>query len=290
MRDYVIMTDSCCDLTDEMARELELEVLPLTMRMDDQEYPNYLDGRAITNEEFYRRLRAGKMSSTSAVNIGQFEERMRSLLDQGRDIVCIAFSSALSTTYQSAVIAAQEVGKDYPDGHIYVVDSLSASRGQGLLIYLAAQKKKEGLSAQELVKWVEDNKLHICHWFTVDDLNFLKRGGRLSAGAALFGTMLSIKPVMHTSNEGKLVPMDKVRGRKASLKALIDKVGELGVDLDKQIMFICHADCLAESEQVAAELKRRYGVREVYIHYIGPVIGSHTGPNTMGLFFVGKER
>ena len=290
MRDYVIMTDSCCDLTDQMARELELEVLPLTMRMDDREYPNYLDGRAITNEEFYRRLRSGKMSSTSAVNIGQFEERMRAILDQGKDIVCIAFSSALSTTYQSATIAAQEVGKAYPDGRIYVVDSLSASRGQGLLIYLAAQKKKEGLTAEELVKWVEDNKLHICHWFTVDDLNFLKRGGRLSAGAALFGTMLSIKPVMHTSNEGKLVPMDKVRGRKASLKALIDKVGELGVDLDKQIMFICHADCLAESEQVAAELKRRYGVREVYIHYIGPVIGSHTGPNTMGLFFVGKER
>ena len=290
MRDYVIMTDSCCDLTDEMARELELEVLPLTMRMDDREYPNYLDGRAITNEEFYRRLRAGKMSSTSAVNIGQFEERMRAVLDQGRDIVCIAFSSALSTTYQSAVIAAQDVGPEFPDSHIYVVDSLSASRGQGLLIYLAAQKKKEGLSAQELVQWVEDNKLHICHWFTVDDLNFLKRGGRLSAGAALFGTMLSIKPVMHTSNEGKLVPMGKVRGRKASLNALIDKVGELGVDLDKQVMFICHADCLAESEQVAAELKRRYGVREVYIHYIGPVIGSHTGPNTMGLFFVGKER
>ena len=290
MRYYIIMTDSCCDLTDEMARELELEVLPLTMRMDGQEYPNYLDGRAITNEEFYRRLRAGKMSSTSAVNPEQYAEAMRAVLAQGKDIVCICFSSALSTTYQSAVIAAQDVGPEFPDGHIYVVDSLSASRGQGLLIYLAAQKKKEGLSAEELAQWVEDNKLSICHWFTVDDLNFLKRGGRLSAGAALFGTMLSIKPVMHTSNEGKLVPMDKVRGRKASLKALIDKVGELGVDLDQQIMFICHADCLKESEEVAAELKRRYGVREVYIHYIGPVIGSHTGPGTMGLFFVGRER
>ncbi len=290
MRDYIIMTDSCCDLTDEMARELELEVLPLTMHMDGQDYPNYLDGRAITNEEFYRRLRAGKMSTTSAANPEQFVEAMRPILARGKDIVCICFSSALSTTYQSAVIAAQDVGPEFPDSHIYVVDSLSASRGQGLLIYLAAQKKKEGLSAEELARWVEDNKLSLCHWFTVDDLNFLKRGGRLSAGAALFGTMLSIKPVMHTSNEGKLVPMDKVRGRKASLKALIDKVGELGVDLDKQIMFICHADCLKESEEVAAELKRRYGVREVYIHYIGPVIGSHTGPGTMGLFFVGRER
>ena len=290
MRDYVIMTDSCCDLTDEMARELELEVLPLTMHMDGQEYPNYLDGRAITNEEFYRRLRAGKMSTTSAVNPDQFAAAMRAVLSQGKDIVCVCFSSALSTTYQSAVIAARDVAPDFPDGHVYVVDSLSASRGQGLLIYLAAQKKREGLSAPELAQWVEDNKLTICHWFTVGDLNFLKRGGRLSAGAALFGTMLSIKPVMHTSDEGKLVPMGKVRGRKASLQALIDKVGELGVDLDRQIMFICHADCLTEAREVADELKRRYGVREVYIHYIGPVIGSHTGPDTMGLFFVGRER
>lgn len=290
MRDYIIMTDSCCDLTDQMARELELEVLPLTMHMDGQDYPNYLDGRAITNEEFYRRLRAGKMSTTSAANPEQFAEAMRRVLAQGKDIVCICFSSALSTTYQSAVIASQDVANEFPNGHIYVVDSLSASRGQGLLVYLAAQKKKDGLSARELAQWVEDNKLSVCHWFTVEDLNFLKRGGRLSAGAALFGTMLSIKPVMHTSNEGKLVPMDKVRGRKASLNALIDKVGKLGIELNKQIMFICHADCLPESEAVAAELKRRYGVREVYIHYIGPVIGSHTGPGTIGLFFMGRER
>ncbi|MBO4853670.1 MAG: DegV family protein [Oscillospiraceae bacterium] len=290
MRDYIVMTDSCCDLTDEMARELELDVLPLTMHMDGEEYPNYLDGRAITNEEFYRRLRAGKMSSTSAANIGQFEERMRAVLSEGKDIVCVCFSSALSTTYQSAAIAADTLRGEFPDAQIFVVDSLSASRGQGLLLYLAVQKKREGLTAAELTQWIEDNKLTVCHWFTVDDLNFLRRGGRLSAGAALLGTMLSIKPVMHTSNEGKLVPVAKVRGRKASLKALIDKVGELGVDLDKQVMFICHADCLRESEEVAAELKRRYGVREVYIHYIGPVIGSHTGPNTMGLFFVGRER
>lgn len=290
MRDYVVMTDSCCDLTAEMARELELDVLPLTMHMDGEEYPNDLDGHAITNEEFYRRLRSGKLSTTSAVNIGQFEERMRAVLSAGKDVVCICFSSALSTTYQSASIAADTVRADFPDGQIFVVDSLSASRGQGLLLYLAVQKKQEGLSAEELVRWVEDNKLHVCHWFTVGDLNFLKRGGRLSAGAALFGTMLSIKPVMHTSNEGKLVPVSKVRGRKASLQALIDKVGELGVDLDKQVMFICHADCLQEAESVAAALKKRYGVREVYIHYIGPVIGSHTGPDTMGLFFVGRER
>ena len=153
---------------------------------------------------------------------------------------------------------------------------------------LAAQGKL--VSAQELVQWVEDNKLHIDHWFTVDDLNYLKMGGRLSAGAAFFGSMLSIKPVMHTSDEGKLVPVSKVRGRKASLKALIDKIAELGIEPSEQVMFICHADCEVEARAVAEEMKARYGVKEVYINYIGPVIGSHTGPNTMGIFFVGTKR
>ena len=253
MREYVIMTDSCCDLTDHMAKELGL-------------------------------------ATTSAANVGQFQEAMRPILAEGKDIVSINFSSALSTTYQSACIAAQDMKEEFPDANIYVVDSLSASLGQGLLLYLAAHKKQEGLSAQELVQWVEDNKLHIDHWFTVDDLNYLKMGGRLSAGAAFFGSMLSIKPVMHTSDEGKLVPVSKVRGRKASLKALVEKIAELGIEPSEQVMFICHADCEVEARAVAEEMKARYGVKEVYINYIGPVIGSHTGPNTMGLFFVGTQR
>ena len=267
-----------------------MEVLPLTMTMDGKEYPNTLDGRYITNEEFYKRLRAGKTSTTAAANVGQFEDAMRTVLGRGQDILCLCFSSALSTTYQSAVIAAENLAPDFPERTIRVIDTLSASRGQGLLVYLAAQKKKEGLTLSQLGDWVEDNKLHVCHWFTVDDLNHLKRGGRVSAAAALFGTMLSIKPVMHTSDEGKLVPMSKARGRKASLQALIDKVAELGIEPSEQTMFICHADCEVEARAVAEELKARYGVKEVYINYIGPVIGSHTGPNTMGLFFVGTQR
>ena len=179
MQDYIIMTDSCCDLTDQMARELELEVLPLTMTMDGKEYPNTLDGRYITNEEFYKRLRAGKTSTTAAANVGQFEDAMRAVLGRGQDILCLCFSSALSTTYQSAVIAAENLAPDFPERTIRVIDTLSASRGQGLLVYLAAQKKKEGLTLSQLGDWVEDNKLHVCHWFTVDDLNFLKRGGRV---------------------------------------------------------------------------------------------------------------
>ena len=290
MREYVIMTDSCCDLTDHMARELGLAVVPLTVHIDGHDYPNMLDGSAISFEDFYGKIRSGVLATTSAANVGQFQEAMRPILAEGKDIVSINFSSALSTTYQSACIAAQDMKEEFPDANIYVVDSLSASLGQGLLLYLAAHKKQEGLSAQELVQWVEDNKLHIDHWFTVDDLNYLKMGGRLSAGAAFFGSMLSIKPVMHTDNEGRLTMVGKARGRKASLKALLDAIERLAIEPEKQTMFICHADCEEEAKQVAAEIQRRFGTTDIRIHYIGPVIGSHTGPNTMGLFFVGTER
>ena len=290
MSEYIIMTDSCCDLSDEMAKELELNVVPLTVHLEGKDYPNYLDGSAISNAEFYGAIRAGKVASTSAANVGQFQDAMRAVLDAGKDIVCVCFSSALSTTYQSATIAADDLRADYPEREIYVVDSLSASLGQGLLIYLTVQQKRAGLSAKELADWVVSNRLSVDHWFTVDDLNYLKKGGRVSAATALVGTMLSIKPIMHTSDEGKLTVVGKARGRKSSLNTLIDTVGRLGINLQDQVMFICQADCQAEAETVAAQLKQRYGVKEVYINYIGPVIGSHTGPNTMGLFFVGTER
>ena len=290
MRDYVIMTDSCCDLTDQMARELELEVLPLTMHMDGQDYPNDLAGTAISNQEFYKRIRAGKLATTSAVNVGQFQDAMRRVLESGRDIVCVCFSSALSTTYQSAVIAAEDLRAEFPEAEIHVVDSLSASLGQGLLLYLAVEQKRKGLTAAELAKWVEDNRLTVCHWFTVDDLNFLKRGGRVSATTALLGTMLSIKPIMHTSDEGKLVPVSKARGRKAAIAALLDKIETLGIHPEKQTMFICHADCEEDAKAVAQAIQDRFGTPTVHINYIGPVIGSHTGPNTMGIFFVGTQR
>ena len=290
MRDYVIMTDSCCDLTDQMARDLELEVLPLTMHMDGQDYPNDLAGTAISNQEFYKRIRAGKLATTSAVNVGQFQDAMRRVLESGRDIVCVCFSSALSTTYQSAVIAAEDLRAEFPEAEIHVVDSLSASLGQGLLLYLAVEQKRKGLTAAELAKWVEDNRLTVCHWFTVDDLNFLKRGGRVSATTALLGTMLSIKPIMHTSDEGKLVPVSKARGRKAAIAALLDKIEALGIHPERQTMFICHADCEEDAKAVAQTIQARFGTPTVHINYIGPVIGSHTGPNTMGIFFVGTQR
>ena len=290
MRDYVLMTDSCCDLTDYMARELELEVLPLTMHMDGQDYPNDLAGSAISNEEFYKRIRAGKLATTSAVNVGQFQDAMRKILESGRDIVCVSFSSALSTTYQSAVIAANDLRPEFPEAEIHVVDSLSASLGQGLLLYLAAQQKKAGLTAAELAKWVEDNRLSICHWFTVDDLNHLKRGGRISAATALFGTMLSIKPVMHVDDGGHLTPVSKARGRKASLLALVDQMEKNAVDPAHGPVFISHGDCEGDALLVADEIVRRFGNNDIHLNYVGPVIGNHAGPGTVALFFVGHKR
>lgn len=291
MRDYIIMTDSCCDLNQQEVDELGLTVLPLSFTIDGKTYLNTPDHAEMSPEEFFAKIAAGENSTTAAANVGQFDEAMRRALDAGKDILCICFSGALSTTYQSACIAAESVRARYPEGRIRVIDSLSASLGQGLLMYLTARKKlREAPTMDELGDWVEANKLHICHWFTVNDLNYLKKGGRVSAATAFVGTMLSIKPIMHTSDEGKLTVVGKARGRKSSLNTLIDTVGRLGIDLQEQTMFICQADCQAEAEAVAAELKRRYGVKEVYINYIGPVIGSHTGPDTMGLFFVGTER
>ena len=290
MADYVIMTDSCCDLPADMAAELELEVLPLRLELEGRSYRNLLDGGEIGFQEFYSKVRSGAMPVTSAVNVGEFDAAMRPILEAGKDILCLCFSSALSTTYQSAVIAGRELEEAFPERKVRVVDSLCASMGQGLFVWLCAQEKKKGKTLEEVLDFAEGAKGNICHWFTVDDLNHLKRGGRVSAAAALFGTMLSVKPVLHVDKEGRLIPMEKCRGRKASLLALVDHMEKTAVDPERYPVFISHGDCREDAEFVAEEVRRRLGVREVYIHYVGPVIGSHTGAGVMTLFFVGRER
>ena len=290
MREFVIMTDSCCDMTAAQARELELSVLPLSLHMGESVYHNWLDGRDIGFPEFYSRVRAGEAATTAAVSVGDFEAEMRKILSSGRDILCINFSSALSTTYQSAAIAAEDLREEFPDGKICVVDSLCASLGQGLLIWLCAQERKNGRTLEEVRDFAEETKGRVCHWFTVDDLNHLKRGGRISAATALFGTMLSIKPVMHVDDGGHLTPVSKARGRKASLLALVDQMEKTAVDPGRQTVFISHGDCLKDAEFVAEEVRRRFGTKTIHINYVGPVIGSHSGPGTMALFFLGTER
>lgn len=290
MADYVLMTDSCCDLSAKMAEELGLEVLPLRLELEGKSYRNLLDGSEIAFQEFYSRVRAGAMPVTSAVNVGEFDAVMRPILEAGKDILCLCFSSALSTTYQSAVIAAGELEEAFPERKVRVVDSLCASMGQGLFVWLCAQEKKKGKTLEEVLDFAEGAKANVCHWFTVDDLNHLKRGGRVSAAAALFGTMLSVKPVLHVDDQGRLIPMEKCRGRRASLLALVDHMEKTAVDPERYPVFISHGDCREEAEFVAEEVRRRLGVKEVYINYVGPVIGSHTGAGVVTLFFVGRER
>lgn len=288
MNDYIIMTDSCCDLPVELAAELGVSVLPLSVLIDDKTYKNYLDGRDISFPDYYALLRSGSLGKTSAVNVFEFTAEMEKYLAEGKDILYMGFSSALSGTYSASTIAAEELREKYPERKLLTVDTLSASMGQGLFVYLAVQKKKAGASVEEVYEFVENNKMNIIQWFTVDDLNHLKRGGRVSAVAAVFGTMLSIKPVMHVDSEGRLSVVEKVRGRKASITGLVNVIKERITD--KSIAFISHGDCLDEAELLASRIKEEAGVEKVIISYVGPVIGTHSGPGTLAMFFVGTER
>ncbi|MBE6822105.1 DegV family protein [Caproiciproducens sp. LBM24188] len=290
MNDYVIITDSSCDLPEEMARELELTVLPLAFNLSGKQYYNYLDGRDLSFAEFYSKIRSGESCTTSAVNIEAFSSAMRPILESGRDVLCLAFSSGLSNTYNAAKLACEEMAALYPERKVFAVDTLCASLGEGLLVYLAAQEKRKGKSIEEVRDWAEETKLHLCHWFTVDDLNHLKRGGRISGATALIGTMLNIKPVLHVDNEGHLINMGKVRGRRASLSALVDHMEETATDPASQTVFISHGDAQEDAEFVAEEVRRRFGVKNILINYVGPVIGAHSGPGTIALFYLGTNR
>ncbi|HIT02155.1 MAG TPA: DegV family protein [Candidatus Enterenecus merdae] len=290
MRDYVIVTDSSCDLPAKLVEELELQVVPLAFTLGETTYRNYPDNREMEPEAFYARLAAGEMATTTAVNVGQAMDILEPILQGGKDVLVLGFSSGLSATFHSFQMAAAELADRYRQRRAYAVDTLCASLGQGMLVAQAARLRQQGMDMDQVRSWVLDNRLHQCHWFTVNDLNFLKRGGRVSAATALVGTMLQIKPVMHMDDAGHLINMAKARGRKASLLELVDKVRELGTQPDQQTMYVSHSACLEDAQFVADEVKRRYGVKEVVINSIGPVIGAHTGPGCVALFFTGSKR
>ncbi len=284
---YRIITDTGCDLPESMSRELNLTVVPLTVLYKGESYTTYTESWL---KDLYDGLRSGEKATTSAINPDGWANAIAPILEQGEDVLVLAFSSGLSTTYQSAVIAAEELAEKYPERKIRVVDTLCASLGQGLLVWYACQKRDEGLSLEQVTQWVEDNKLHLCHNFTADDLMYLKRGGRVSAATALAGTLLQIKPLLHVNDEGKLISIGKVRGRKASIQALCDKVGQLGIAGANDTVFICHGDCLEDAQALETLLKEKYGTKNVFIYYIGAVIGAHAGPGTMSVFFLGEHR
>ena len=288
MADFVILTDSSADLPAELVEQLGVAVLPLSFTMGGKTRHNYPDNREMAPEDFYAALRGGQMATTAAVNVSDFTAVAEPHLQAGRDVLILAFSSALSATYQSAKIAAEELSEQYPDRKIYAVDTLCASLGQGLLVTWAAREQAAGKTIDEVKEYVEENRLRLCHWFTVDDLNFLKRGGRISAATALLGTMLSIKPVLHVDNEGRLISMGKARGRAAALKALVDQMEQSVVDADE--VYISHGDCLADAEKVAEDVRSRFGTKRIIINHVGPVIGAHSGPGTVALFFRGEVR
>ena len=287
---YHLITDSTSDLPGSLIEQLDIRVLPLTFTLEGVSYLDLPDGGEMSPRDFYNSLREGKRSITSQINEVEFVERFEPYLQSGQDILYLAFSSALSGTCYQAQQAAEQLEKRYPQRKILVLDTLAASLGEGLLVYEAAKLRLSGKSLAETADFVMNNRLRLCHWFTVDDLNHLKRGGRVSATAALLGTMLGIKPILHVDDEGRLIPVSKVRGRGKSLEALVDHMEKTAENPAEQTVFISHGDCPEDAKRLEQMVKERFDVKEVVTGNIGPVIGSHSGPGTLALFFFGSKR
>ena len=288
MATYQIITDSCCDFTARQFKDLNVLCAPLSVFYNGEAHDNFSD--EVSVKAFYDTLRAGVTATTSAVNPEGWAKVMEPVLLEGKDLLVFGFTSALSATFQSLVIAAEELREKYPQRKINIVDSLCAALGQGLLVWYACKKRDEGMSLEELTAWAEENKHHICHWVTVDDLSHLKRGGRISGATALVGTMLNIKPIIHIDAEGCLVNVGKCRGRKAATEFIANKVSELGEGFDNSTVFVAHGDCPEDAAALEKILKEKHGVKEVITGYVGPVIGAHTGPGVLVVFFMGKNR
>lgn len=287
---FEIVTDSSCNLTEATIDELGLHILPLTFMVDGTEHRSYLKGQVTDLRQFYTMMRAGKVIKTSLPNVAESEQTLRSILDAGKDVLYLGFSSGLSGTYESTALLCRQLSDAYPDRKLVAVDTLAASGGEGLLVYHAAQLARAGKSLEEVAQWVKDNKLHLAHWFTVDDLMFLFRGGRVSRTSAWAGTMLNIKPVMHVDDEGHLIPLEKVRGRKKSLKALVKHMAASVNRPIQEPIFITHGDCIEDAEYLAGLVRDELGVSDIRINYVDPVIGAHSGPGTMALFFLADKR
>ncbi|MBC8547276.1 DegV family protein [Clostridiaceae bacterium NSJ-31] len=287
-REFIISTDTNSDLPFSFIDENNINLMGLGYTMDG--VTRFSDDRTIDPHDFYERMRAGGMPTTMQINPEQAEKSFEALVTQGFDVLHIAFSSGLSGSYNSAEMGAAEVRERYPEAKVVVIDSLSASLGQGLMVYYAVQLKKAGKSLEETAAWIESHRQNFLHYFTVEDLNHLYRGGRVSKATAVFGTMLGIKPVMYVDAEGHLVPMGKVRGRKQSMLELINRMGPKMEGMDNEIVFISHGDALDEAKFCAEEIKKKYKIKNFLFNYVGPTIGAHSGPGTIAIFFLGKDR
>ncbi len=288
---FEIVTDTSSNLTDSTIDEFGLYILPLSFMVDGVQHQSYLKGEKSDLQRFYTMMREGKVITTSLPNLADSEKLLRGLLEQGRDVLYLGFSSGLSGTYEALDLLIKSLQSEFPDRTLASVDTLAASGGEGLLVYHAAVMATNGASIEEVRDWVEANKLKLAHWFTVDDLMFLFRGGRVSRTSAWAGTMLKIKPVLHVDDEGHLIPREKVRGRKKSITALLDHMEETAEPaVADQTIFITHGDCLEDAEHLRDLIVERFGATDVRINFIDPVIGAHSGPGTLALFFLARHR
>ncbi|WP_066715759.1 DegV family protein [Clostridium sp. Marseille-P299] len=287
MKQFIISTDSTADLPKDYIQKHNLFIHPLYYTMDDEVYGGSTD---LSPEEFYNRMRNGQMPTTMASNPGFINNAFTKQIEDGFDILHISFSSALSCSYSNASVAAKEICDENPDAKIVVIDSLCASMGQGLLVHYALMMKEAGKSFDEIVAWVNENRHHICHQFTVDDLFHLQRGGRVSKTAAVIGTIINVKPVLHVDNEGRLIPLSKTRGRKKALTTLVDNMATKIEGYQNDIIFISHGDCIDDAQFVADLITERFGINNFLINFVSPTIGAHSGPGTVALFFMGSEK
>lgn len=287
---YEIVTDSSSNLTKDLIEEYGIHIISLLFILSDKEYLSYKKDEDVDLSQFYDMMRNGQTMSTSTINIKACEKIFEDILKDGKDILYIGFSSALSGTFNTAKITANKLQEKYLERKVYCVDSLSASMGEGLLVYYAAKQRREGKSIEQVNEWVLNNRLNLCHWFTVDDLFFLKKGGRISATTAIIGMALSVKPIMHVDNEGKLVAVGKVRGRKNSLQELVKEMEKNCIKPEEQIIFISHGDCIDDAKFVENLVRDKLNVKDIIINYVDPVIGAHSGPGTIALFYLGTNR
>ena len=288
---FEIVTDSSSNLLDETIGRFGLHILPLTFMIDGQQRQSFVKGEKSDLKQFYTMMREGKVITTSLPNMSDSEILLRSLLEAGRDILYLGFSSGLSGTYQAIALLLDNLAAELPERRVLHVDTLAASGGEGLLVYKAAQMAQAGASIEETRQWVEDNKLKLAHWFTVDDLMFLFRGGRVTRTSAWAGTMLNIKPVMHVDNDGHLIPLEKVMGRKKSILGMLKHMEKTAdTPISEQTVFITHGDCLEDAEFLRDKIAEKFGVTDIHINYVDPVIGAHSGPGTLALFFMASHR
>lgn len=289
MAEYRLFTDAACDIPEATLNSWGVSMIDMTYKFTDEDAEHYNSKTDV--HDFYQQMRAGRCSRTAAVNMHTFLDAFRPTLAEGTDILYLAFSSGGSTTYEQSLAAIEQLHEEFPERKIRSVDTLSYSGGFGLMVYLAAQQQQAGKSLDEVFRYVEDTRLHVCHWFTVEDLVYLKRGGRVSAATALVGTMLGIKPVLHVDSEGHLVSVSKARSRRRSLKALVDQYEATALDKEHGTVFLCHGDSPEDAQWVCEQVKALSAGKDIdLVEFIGPVIGSHSGPGTMALFFVGSER